>query len=1029
MKKYVILGIILLNNFCFIGKIDAKDFVVPSADYSLSDQEVTGFPYSSVVYILKEFPEGHASRGSGVVIGRDYVLTAGHVNNGWKTVAIIPGLKSNKAEPFGRWTGDREKSKTSPYYKARYGRDDYGVIKVNPRKNNDGSYTHIGDVVKPLTLLTDAANHSFFTGDNLALVGYPSFNGYAQHFSNYNVTRIKGVHTVYGMSNHSGGLSGGPLLNNAAQVIGPFHGGTQVSAMGHPKVDEFVLPWGLNQETSRVYVCPDKSDWEMKRKQINPEGSYVEKKNGDAISSAELKKASDVKPGYRLTKLTDGVNTYDVNNSFRMLIGGLTLYPKEAIANRYQIKFDENGGRGTMDKQAMTYDQKATVSKNKFEKVGYQFKGWNTQKDGQGKGYLANEEIQNLSTEQNGTAILYAQWQANQESATVSYIDDTINRILSMAQLSGLYETRDDYGTASAIADYLNQGYLLVSDAFPSSGLAYDKPGVVQTFEVHLKHQISEKIDTKQVSRTIRYIYADGTKAADDATTGINFTRIATRDEVTGEMKYSAWQSQDGITKFDAITSPTIAGYTADDLKIDTEDNINGDTKDKSYTVTYGVNTEQVKVNYIDDTTGKTIFIKKLSGFYGSRDSYQTADKLSYYAKKGYLLVSDAFPSNGLVYDKPGVVQTFDVHLKHDISEKVDTKQVSRTIRYTYVDDTKAADSITTGINFTRTATRDEVTGEMKYSAWQSQDGITKFDAITSPTIDGYTADNLKIGSDNGITSDTKDKSYTVTYDANTEQAKVNYIDDTTGKTIFTKKLSGFYGSRNSYQTADKLSYYTKKGYLKVSDAFPSDGLVYDRPGVVQTFEVHLEHDISEKNDTKQVSRTIRYTYEDGTKAADDVTTVINFTRKVTRDEVTGDTKYGAWTSQDDSTKFDSITSPTISGTTADYLKIDAVNDITGDTQDMTSQVIYRKDVPSNGEGENKEKNSPPNEKKSGTVSAKAELPKMKSPKTKSLKAVLPKTGESSSFKQNIIGFLLTGLIIIGLISYRKPKKSVLNMK
>ncbi|MCJ1974129.1 LPXTG cell wall anchor domain-containing protein [Lactococcus carnosus] len=53
----------------------------------------------------------------------------------------------------------------------------------------------------------------------------------------------------------------------------------------------------------------------------------------------------------------------------------------------------------------------------------------------------------------------------------------------------------------------------------------------------------------------------------------------------------------------------------------------------------------------------------------------------------------------------------------------------------------------------------------------------------------------------------------------------------------------------------------------------------------------------------------------------------------------------------------------------------------------------------------------------------------MKSPKTKSLKAVLPKTGESSSFKQNIIGFLLTGLIIIGLISYRKPKKSVLNMK
>ncbi|MCJ1996807.1 trypsin-like serine protease [Lactococcus piscium] len=587
MKKYVILGIILLSNFCFIGKINAKDFVVPSSDYSISDQEVTGFPYSSIVYLSKKFPAGNGSRGSGVVIGRDYVLTAGHVNNGWETVDIIPGLRSNNTAPFGRWTGDREKSKTSPYYQGGYGRDDYAVIKVNPRKNNDGSYTHIGDVVKPLTLLTDAANHSVFTGDNLALVGYPSFNGRTQHFSNYNVTRIKGVHSIYGMSRHSGGLSGGPLLNNAAQVIGPYHGGSQVSAMGHPKVNEFVLPWGLNQETSRVYVCPDKSDWEMKRKQINPEGSYVEKKNGDTISSAELKKASDVKPGYRLTKLTDGVNTYDVNNSFRMLIGGMTLYPKEEIANRYQIKFDENGGLGTMDKQAMTYDQKATVLKNKFEKVGYKFKEWNTQKDGQGKGYLADEEIQNLSTEQNGTAILYAQWQANQESATVSYIDDTTNRILSMAQLSGLYETRDGYGTASAIADYLNQGYLLVSDAFPSSGLAYDKPGVVQTFDVHLKHQISEKIDAKQVSRIILYTYADGTKAADAVTTVINFTRTATRDEVTGEIKYSAWQSRDGITKFDAITSPTIAGTTADNLKIDAVNDITGDTQDMTSQVIY----------------------------------------------------------------------------------------------------------------------------------------------------------------------------------------------------------------------------------------------------------------------------------------------------------------------------------------------------------------------------------------------------------------------------------------------------------
>ena len=107
MKKYVILGIILLSNFCFIGKIDAKDFVVPSADYSLSDQEVTGFPYSSVVYVSTNHPNRNG-RGSGVVIGRDYVLTAAHVIDAWVPVDIIPGLRSNNTDPFGRWSGDIE---------------------------------------------------------------------------------------------------------------------------------------------------------------------------------------------------------------------------------------------------------------------------------------------------------------------------------------------------------------------------------------------------------------------------------------------------------------------------------------------------------------------------------------------------------------------------------------------------------------------------------------------------------------------------------------------------------------------------------------------------------------------------------------------------------------------------------------------------------------------------------------------------------------------------------------------------------
>ncbi|WP_438947674.1 mucin-binding protein, partial [Streptococcus pneumoniae] len=79
-----------------------------------------------------------------------------------------------------------------------------------------------------------------------------------------------------------------------------------------------------------------------------------------------------------------------------------------------------------------------------------------------------------------------------------------------------------------------------------------------------------------------------------------------------------------------------------------------------------------------------------------------------------------------------------------------------------------------------------------------------------------------------------------VVYTANPASAKVTYIDDTTGETLETKDLNGFYGQTDPYRTAETIKTYTDRNYGLVSDNYPATGVTYNEN--LQTFEVHLKH-------------------------------------------------------------------------------------------------------------------------------------------------------------------------------------------
>lgn len=76
----------------------------------------------------------------------------------------------------------------------------------------------------------------------------------------------------------------------------------------------------------------------------------------------------------------------------------------------YNVKFDNNGGSGTMNDMAnCKYGTTYQLSNNQFSRTGYTFEGWATTSNGS-KAYNNGSSFSNLTTNNNGNVILYAVW-------------------------------------------------------------------------------------------------------------------------------------------------------------------------------------------------------------------------------------------------------------------------------------------------------------------------------------------------------------------------------------------------------------------------------------------------------------------------------------------------------------------------------------------------------------------------------------------------------------------------------------------
>ncbi|WP_368279395.1 mucin-binding protein [Lactobacillus gasseri] len=610
---------------------------------------------------------------------------------------------------------------------------------------------------------------------------------------------------------------------------------------------------------------------------------------------------------------------------------------------------------------------------------------------------------------------------------TIIFWDETSQKQLGTTiNIAGNYGEVINYqvidNVLGSIKDYENNGYILVNNPLGYTTVFGDadyNPGC-NDYVVTLKHKIAENSQTKEVNRVITYVYADGPNkgqtAANSVIQKVNFIGKGQYDFVDKVwVSDIVWTAEDGNANytFAQVNSPKISGYGANRLQVESV-LVSGNSNNITEEVLYYANQQTAQIQYIDDVTGKVIGSDTVNGKVDHIISWNLNPEatLKMFENNGYKLVSSDYEfGKDYYYSAEDAKNSFKVHLTRDLiiidpkdpdspvygSEDYN-KEVTQEIKYVYANGNVAAESNKQTIKFTAYGVVDKTTGKYVVLdengkvilgddgepiegklAWTAEVPDPKFTEVSSPIITGYTPDKASVAGTK-VTHDLPSKVIVVTYTANDADAKVIFVDKTTGKELEAVTLNGKYGDVISYSTADKIKYYENLGYELVDDGYNGGKFGETTKTFYVTFKhgvvhVHPENpgkpgeninpggDVKYPTDSgvlnKDVTHTVHYVYADGTIANPSHTQTITFTGSGHINKVTGEY---VEVDEDGNIKLDTdgkpipgklnwmatlgnsflaVTSPQITGHTPSHVQIDGVENVAHDSENYVHTVTY----------------------------------------------------------------------------------------
>ena len=149
----------------------------------------------------------------------------------------------------------------------------------------------------------------------------------------------------------------------------------------------------------------------------------------------------NIKDKYKLRVWIDGeVDSSDWNatekHQYKFKIGVKTKLKENEVSTdenpetsdlKYTVKYNANGGKGTMENSTFVYNQTGKLLKNTFTREHYTFKGWSTKSTSNQVVYNDEAEVKNLTDVYHGVVNLYAVWEPEIYTVNVVVQNGTIN--------------------------------------------------------------------------------------------------------------------------------------------------------------------------------------------------------------------------------------------------------------------------------------------------------------------------------------------------------------------------------------------------------------------------------------------------------------------------------------------------------------------------------------------------------------------------------------------------------------------------
>ena len=438
---------------------------------------------------------------------------------------------------------------------------------------------------------------------------------------------------------------------------------------------------------------------------------------------------------------------------------------------------------------------------------------------------------------------------------------------------------------------------------------------------------------TKEVTRTINVHNPNGTVDTTVQKVTYHQTVTVAGDEVVYN---NDWLTADNQS-WDKVDVPQIEGYKASQTTVN-QSWVNVNTQNQTADITYTANPQSIKINYVDDEKGgASVKSDTLNG--KTDETVKTGITIpENYNVVGTTPSEYTFKANGNT--------DITVHLKHVIDTTSEEKTVTRTIKVT--DPTGKVTTIPQTAKVTRTVSTDKVTNQKTYGDWTT----SSFDSYDVPSVEGYTASQDKVDTAT-VTSDTQNSEVNITYTANDQTIKINYIDsDNNDSVVKSDTLNG-----KTDQTV-KTGITIPEGYT-IEEQVPTD-YTFKASGNTD-ITVKLKHvtttvtpdkpktandklpdnpsknypsGVAESDLNKNVTRTIKVTDPQGKVTTE--TQTVHLTRTATVDEVTGKVSYDDWSTG----SFGSYDVPSVDGYTASQVKVDETK-VTSDTQNSEVNISY----------------------------------------------------------------------------------------